>query len=352
MTSATAEAVGTIKKNKKVSHAKADNMEIPMPQDIGPEYGTMPPESILILDQVRKEFDETGIEELAADIAERGILQPLTVRKTDAGFVLVAGERRLRAAKLAKLASVPVLIREMTIEQHQYAQIAENIQRADLSLAEEADAIRQLHDLFGTVTEVAAKVHKSIGWVSKRLSLAKGLGSYAYGLMADGITEDIELLQCVDKLDKATPGTNSAWALCEKIRAGKAGREDAREALRKATEPKKTGEEPGKPSEPPPSDTLQQSKYFRDWLKQPNAFSTSYMECLIKLVDVEIGPGSIQIIDGLKNQIRQHEEQIQEARKAIDTTMSNYAAAIRDRMEDIALHEAWISYAQQKDPFK
>lgn len=214
-----------------VSHAKQEQAPLPLPGLAEPEFGQIDPKAIIVLDQVRKDFNEDGLRELAEDIAERGILQPLTVRKTDSGVVLVAGERRLRAAIIANLVSVPVLIMAMDESKHALSQLAENIQREDLSLAEEASGIKLLYDDLGSVKAVAERVHKSVSWVSKRLSLSAGLGHYAAGLMADGITEDIELLQTVDKLDKATPGSNSAWALCEKIRAGKAGRNEAREAL-------------------------------------------------------------------------------------------------------------------------
>ena len=342
MTSATNAAVATAKKSKKVSHAKPENLELPMPAATGPEFGMMAPDSIRVLDQVRKEFNAEGLRELAEDIAERGILQPLTVRKSDDGFVLVAGERRLQAAKLAKLEAVPVLICEMGIDEHQFAQVAENIQRADLTLAEEADAVRLLHDVLGTVKAVAAKLHKSVAWVSKRLSLAKGLGGYAHGLMADGITEDIELLQCVDKLDRATAGSNSAWALCEAIRAGKAGREEAREALRRATEPKVTAA--SKPAVKVEADPLWESHGFRHWIHhefiwhQPlneevlitllgKTADTKYLKTRYKSEAERLG----ELRDELELLETQHKETLKETR--------DYVLTLND---DEQLHQAWI----------
>lgn len=237
-TSATAAAAAKIAKPKtgaKVSHANdQDQAVLPLPVPAVPEFGQIDPNQILVLDQVRTEFDEASIAELAEDIAARGILQPLSVRYRDGQYVLVAGERRLRAAKLAKLTNVPVMISTMSDQEHKQAQLAENIQREDLTLVELARAIQQLYEELGNVGEVAARVKKSKSWVSKRLSLANGLGHYASALLGDGISEDMELLQAVDKLDKETQGSNSAWALCEKIRAGKAGRTEAREALQLA----------------------------------------------------------------------------------------------------------------------
>ncbi|MBS1197451.1 MAG: plasmid-partitioning protein ParB [Proteobacteria bacterium] len=262
--SATASAISRISKPKKansVSHAKPlEQTALPLPAPAAPEFGELAVDLIIVRDQVRTEFDEDTIAELAADIAARGILQPLAVRRTDAGFVLVAGERRLRAAKLAALPSVPVLISDMNDQEHAMAQLAENIQREDLSLADEAKAISLLYEALGTVKATAEKVNKSVAWVSKRVSLANGLGHYAGGLLADGITEDLELILSVDKLDKATPGSNSAWALCEKIRAGKAGRTEAREALKMATTRKEVTSTPAtdpKPELPAPHPSKQ-----------------------------------------------------------------------------------------------
>lgn len=136
-TAAAAAKVAKPKKVKAVSHAKPEQTPLPLPViDQSPEFGQLDPTQIVVLEQVRTAFDEDSLKELAGDIADRGILQPLTVRKTDAGFVLVAGERRLRAALIAGLEAVPVLICRMTEDEHRAAQLAENIQRDDLSTYE------------------------------------------------------------------------------------------------------------------------------------------------------------------------------------------------------------------------
>lgn len=115
-TSATASAAAKINKPKKLtqrqikqglaipfSHAKKEEQTaLPLPTpNLAPDLGMMPVHCIAVSDQVRKTFDEDALRELALDIARHGILQPLTVRRIDDGFLLVAGERRLRAAKLA-----------------------------------------------------------------------------------------------------------------------------------------------------------------------------------------------------------------------------------------------------------
>lgn len=354
MTSATQAAAAKIakpKKTAKVSHAKPalEQTALPLPVPAGPEFGQIAVNSIVVLEQVRKEFDETALNELAMDISMRGIMQPLTVRYRDGQYVLVAGERRLRAAKLAQLETVPVMITTLDDKEHQLAQLAENIQRADLNLREEAEAIALLYAEIGNVQAVGAKVHKSKSWVSKRLALANGLGYWASSLLSEGITEDIELLQTVDKLERETSGSNACWALCEKIKKGEAGREDAREALRRAIEPKKTGDEPGKAPAPKAEDPLLTSKWFREWLKAPYNRDENYRACLFGLVKQ---PGAAEHIERLENAIQSHREQIQEAQEAVQCALAAHAKAVRDSMGSLALHEAWTAYCKEKDPFK
>lgn len=350
-TAAAAAKVAKPKKAKTVSHAKTEEQTaLPLPApNLAPDLGMMPIRHITVSEQVRKDFDENALQELALDIARHGILAPLTVRRIEGGYLLVAGERRLRAAKMAGLVEVPVIVTAINDDDHDLAQLAENIQRADLSLPEEAAAIEKLYAKVGSVSQVATRLHKSVSWVSKRLSLSRGLGFEAAQLMAERVTEDIELLQTVDKVAKATPGTNSAWALAQKIRKGEAGREEAREVLRRATEPKKTGDEPGTVSQPKPEDPLHASKYFREWLKKPDNWSDSYRECLFELV---AQPGAAEHIERLENAIKRHQEQIIEAREAIALALAAHAKNIRDSMGALALHEAWTQYTKKKDPFK
>lgn len=233
-TSATAAAAAKIAKPKKVknvSHAKQEQAALPLPTtDPAPEFGNIDPSQIIVLGQVRTEFDEESLRELAEDIADRGILQPLTVRKTEEGFVLVAGERRLRAAKLAGLQVVPVLVSRMSVDEHHAAQLAENIQREDLTTLETAKAIKMLHDLGHSVSEIANQVHKSKSWVSKRLAAANpNLSWQARKILEEGMTEDLELVLTVDQVAKLD--YYEGQQLVTAIGQGKAGRETAREKL-------------------------------------------------------------------------------------------------------------------------
>ena len=113
--------------------------------------------------QPRKDFNPQDLEDLAASIKEHGILQPLLVtEKTDGGYELVAGERRLRAAKLLNLAVVPAVIKKMADKQKLEVAIIENVQRENLNPIEEAFAYQRLMEEFDmTQQDVAEKVGKS-----------------------------------------------------------------------------------------------------------------------------------------------------------------------------------------------
>lgn len=106
--------------------------------------------------QPRKYFDRNELLSLSASIKSDGILQPLTVRQTESGYELIAGERRLRAAMLAGLETVPCIVTEATDRNSALLSLVENIQRSDLGFFEEADAISRLIDLYGMTQEDAA----------------------------------------------------------------------------------------------------------------------------------------------------------------------------------------------------
>ena len=112
--------------------------------------------------QPRTAFEAEALAELAASIAAHGILQPVIVTETVAGYRLVAGERRLRAAQLAGLQRIPVVVRQADERDQLELALVENLQRADLNAMEAARAYRQLRDRFGlTNEEVADRVGKS-----------------------------------------------------------------------------------------------------------------------------------------------------------------------------------------------
>ena len=109
-------------------------------------------------DQPRKRFEQEHLDDLAASIKEKGVIQPLIVRALDNGnFEIVAGERRWRASQIAKIHSLPVIVREFTDVEVLEVAIIENIQRADLNSVEEAAGYRQLMDKFGHTQEKMAE---------------------------------------------------------------------------------------------------------------------------------------------------------------------------------------------------
>jgi ParB family transcriptional regulator, chromosome partitioning protein len=122
--------------------------------------------------QPRRSFPESGIQELAASIREVGILQPLVVRATEKGFELIAGERRLRAAKEAGLDRVPVLIRQAHEGESMELALVENLQREDLNPLETAAAYQALMESFGlSRDQLAARLGKSRAAVTNTLRL-------------------------------------------------------------------------------------------------------------------------------------------------------------------------------------
>ena len=124
------------------------------------------------INQPRKLFDAASITELAASICEVGLLSPLLVKKTDRGYMIVAGERRWRACKLCGFAEIPCTVCNFDSEGVALASIIENIQRKDLDPFEQADAIHSLITTFSlTQAQAAAKVGKSQSAIANKLRL-------------------------------------------------------------------------------------------------------------------------------------------------------------------------------------
>ena len=122
--------------------------------------------------QPRKRFDEESLQELADSIIEQGLMQPVIVRKADNNFEIIAGERRWRAAKLAKLNTIPVIVRDINDRTASIIALIENMQRVDLSSIEEAEGIKKMIDEFGMTHEEASDaVGKSRSAVSNLLRL-------------------------------------------------------------------------------------------------------------------------------------------------------------------------------------
>lgn len=117
--------------------------------------------------QARTTFDETGLQELAASMRERGVLQPIRVRPVGARYELVAGERRWRAAKLAGLAEIPAIVRELTPEEAALDGLIENLQREDLNVVDRANGLRQLRLNLGSPSW--EEVGRRVGLTKRRV---------------------------------------------------------------------------------------------------------------------------------------------------------------------------------------
>ena len=109
-------------------------------------------------DQPRKDFDEEKLKALADSIKEHGIVQPIIVRKEETGYSIVAGERRWRAAKIAGLKKIPVIVKELTPQEVMEIALIENLQREDLNPIEEAEAYQKLMKEYKMTQEDVAKI--------------------------------------------------------------------------------------------------------------------------------------------------------------------------------------------------
>lgn len=125
-------------------------------------------------DQPRREFDEAAIKELAESIKRKGVLQPIIVAPAGEGYTIVAGERRWRAARLAGIANIPAVVRDVTEQERLEIALIENLQREDLDPMEEARAYRHLMDVgHASQEEVAHLVGKDRSTVANSLRLLK-----------------------------------------------------------------------------------------------------------------------------------------------------------------------------------
>ena len=141
-------------------------------------------------EQPRRHFDPAALEELAASIRELGVLQPLSVRRREGKWELIAGERRLRAAKLAGLETVPCLSVAADEKTSALLALVENLQRRDLDFREEALALRRLMEEFGlTQEECAARIGKSQSAVANKLRVLRLSDDILELLQANHATE-------------------------------------------------------------------------------------------------------------------------------------------------------------------
>lgn len=126
-------------------------------------------------EQPRKDFDDSALEELASSIREKGVIQPILVlERPNDSYMIIAGERRFRASKLAGKQEIPAIIRSYSIEETMEIALIENLQREDLNPMEEAIAYKNLVDTFGLSQEdIAQKIGKNRSTVANSLRLLK-----------------------------------------------------------------------------------------------------------------------------------------------------------------------------------
>ena len=171
---------------KKKSHGLGSGLNVLIPQNNPPKANSeneneaavdfMVPISKVEPDreQPRKFFNEDALQELAESIKQYGVFQPLLVQKEKDYYKIIAGERRWRAAKIAGLKEIPIIVKELSDQEIAEIQLIENIQREDLNPIEIAEGYRQLIDKYGfTQDELAEKISKSRTAITNTLRLLK-----------------------------------------------------------------------------------------------------------------------------------------------------------------------------------
>ena len=182
--------------------------------------------------QPRQEFDEDSLDELAASIAEHGVLQPILVNETPDGYVLVAGERRLRASQRAGLERIPAVVRSVAVREQLALALVENLQRTDLSPLDEARAFRRMIVDFGlTQEEVAARVGRSRSGVANTVrlldlprpvqdALAAGTISEGHGRAIAGLGDEPAQVQVLRLVTERSMSVRQTEELVRRLRDG------------------------------------------------------------------------------------------------------------------------------------
>ncbi len=188
-------------------------------------------------DQPRKTFNQEKLEELADSIKLHGIIQPIIVRSDNDGFIITAGERRWRAARMAGLTEVPVLVQDMSEDAVLEIAVIENIQREDLNVIEEARGYQTLIDRFGyTQAALAAKLGKNRTSVtnvlrilnlpeSVQVNVINSMLSFGHARALLALPEEKDQLALMDKIireDLSVRQTEQAIAAMKKVRVPKA----------------------------------------------------------------------------------------------------------------------------------
>ncbi len=191
--------------------------------------------------QPRKEFDDEGLKELAESIKVNGVFQPILVRQSISGYELVAGERRLRASKLAGKKTIPAIIVDFNDQQMMEISLLENIQRKDLTPIEEASAYDQLiRKLNYTQDELAKRIGKSRTNVTNMLRLLnlpdeikklvnEGKLSYGHARTLLSLDSEEKMISLAEKTIKEGLSVRQLEELCKKKETKKPGKEKQEE---------------------------------------------------------------------------------------------------------------------------
>ena len=181
--------------------------------------------------QPRKQFDDDALNQLADSITENGLLQPIAVRpkKLGTGYIIIAGERRWRAARLAGLDEVPVIIKDVSDEQAAALALIENLQREDLNPIEVAEGCHQLIEKYGLTQETAAKkLGKSRSSVTNSLRLlalpqevrhkvSEGTLSAGHAKVLLGLPTQELMQQAAEEIEANGLNVRQTEALCKKL---------------------------------------------------------------------------------------------------------------------------------------
>ena len=192
-------------------------------------------------EQPRKVFDEESLAELAESIKEVGVLQPLTVKEVENGYEIIAGERRWRAARIAGLATVPVIIKEYSELESLEAALIENLQRVDLNPMEEAQTYKKLSENFNlSQEEIASRVGKSRAVIANAMRLLN-LDSRVQDYVREGRLSNGHARTLLGISD-----ANAQYELAEKIIEDELSVRQTEEIVKQFNEPKKEESEPVK----------------------------------------------------------------------------------------------------------
>lgn len=220
----------------------------------GQDFSLITIAEIAVKPQVREIFEdaENSLEDLASSIREFGVFQPIIIRPIPGPipFELVAGERRLRASIIAGKDQIPAMVRELTDEQAEAIQFAENIQRKNLTQIETAKKLQaDLDELGGDVEALMAKRQKSRAWISKWLSLLD-LPEQAQRVITESVSADPEVILAVKQVEKVDPA--AAKELVDDLKQGRGKKgENARDKAQAAKDAVKPPKKPRKDKTPP-----------------------------------------------------------------------------------------------------